>query len=223
MKKLITGKRVLASLLALIMLAGLVPGGVFFPLAAKAAGVGVWDISDADCGDPWIPYPCADPSAADPEEDQQTGQASRDIVGGIPPIGNYENNYPPSYLRFLDLDGDGVIGDAMAVRIRLNAADGGTNDTNYEFKSFAYIGLDIDGDGKMDLYLGAYTPTSNNGRLGIYLADPLLVNTGPGNSGVTKPIASFQPRRGENFSFIRVDYEKDQYAEYEDEGFKGFT
>jgi uncharacterized repeat protein (TIGR02543 family) len=113
------------------------------------------------------------------------GSAALDIVGN--------ETFPSAYIHF------GNTGEEIAVRIRVNGHDG---NTLLEFKKFAYIGIDITGNGTIDLFLGAYNPTGNNGRLGIYLADPALANTGPGNTGLTKPIASFQPRAGFNYAFI---------------------
>ena len=165
------------------------------------------DINSSYSGfEPWRPYP--NPDGADPVSDQQTGRPALDIVGN--------EQYPPSYIAFMDE------GETVAVRIRINTCDG--NASNPEFKGFAYIGLDVTGNGAIDFFLGVLNPTSKNGRVAVYLADPSLSNTGPGNTGVTKPIASFQPRDGINCSLIKVDYSKDQGGKTPtDPGFPGFA
>ncbi|MDR0784074.1 MAG: InlB B-repeat-containing protein, partial [Propionibacteriaceae bacterium] len=127
----------------------------------------------------------------DPVSDVRGGFASMDIVG--------DRKYPSAYLSF------GADNSEIAVRTRLDGM-GGTTEAP-KFPHFLYFGLDLNGDGAVDLFLGLNNPTGRNGRLGIYLADPSLANTAPGNSGLTKPIASFQPRAGENYSLDKVEYD----------------
>jgi len=157
-------------------------------LSASVTAGGI-AINDPDCSG-WmgvVPYD-------DPAGDQQTGSGSvsQDIVGS--------DEHPAAFLRFSD------DGSEIAVRIRVNNCDGTPNDP--QFKNFGFIGIDATGNGAIDFFLGVYNPTGSNGRLGVYLADPSLPNTGPGNTGVTKPIASFQPRAGESFSFIAAEYDQ---------------
>ena len=153
-------------------------------LGLGALAYGAIDISDPATGS-WMP---ANPPW-DPPNDQRTGSGSvsQDVVG--------DATHPSAFIQF------SPDGSEIGVRIRVNGADG-----NLSFKNFAYIGLDVNGDGAIDFYLGAYNPTAN-GRIAVYLSDPALANTGPGNSGVTKPIAAFQPRVGINYSFIQVPYD----------------
>ncbi|MCL2508019.1 MAG: InlB B-repeat-containing protein [Oscillospiraceae bacterium] len=162
---------------------------------ANAVG-GSIDLNDPRSDTP--PWRIVDPYS-DPNTDQQTGgtSVSQDIVG--------DETYPSAYIQFSD------DGSELALRIRVTNCD--KTPENPEFKNFAFMGLDINLDGKIDFFLGVYNPTGNNGRVGIYLADPALPNTGPGNTGVTKPVATFQPRAGENYSFLQVEY---------DDGFPGF-
>jgi len=187
--------------LVMMMSIGLFPGEVFAPVSVRATNSSI--INSPNCSPPdWIP---AVPGW-DAPNDQKTGSGSvsQDIVGGWiddgvwypsdPETGTAEFR-PSAYIAFLDG------GDAIAVRIRVNGCDG--NSSSPEFKNFAFFGFDITGNGAMDFFLGAYNPTGNNGRIGVYLADPALANTAPGNSGITKPIASYLPRAGENYSFIR--------------------
>ena len=152
---------------------------------ALAYGAGPSSINSSDCSE-WM---VANPSQ-DALEDQRTGNGSvsQDIVG--------DSSYPSAFLYFDE-------GDMIAVRIRVNNCDG--SPASPEYKHFAYIGIDINGDGAIEFFLGINNPAGGSGRLGIYLADPSLANTGPGNTGLTKPIASFQPEQGVNFSVLEAD------------------
>ena len=117
-----------------------------------------------------------------------SGMTSIDIVGN--------STYPSVYYQFTPS------GDSIAVRIRVNDCDGNT--PGYpEFHGFAYIGIDADLNGSVDFFLGAYNPTGYNlGRLGIYPADPAANNIEPGRTGISEPVATFQPIEGVNYSII---------------------
>ncbi|MDR2036076.1 MAG: InlB B-repeat-containing protein, partial [Coriobacteriales bacterium] len=136
----------------------------------------------------WIP---AEPHI-DPPGDASGGATTKDIVG--------DAEHPSVFLQYSP---DGT---QLAIRMRVDAKDGGTEE-NPQFKNFMYFALDVNGSAAIDFMLGAYRPTEANGRLAIYLADPSKPNTGPGNTGATSPIASFQPIRGTNYSFIQAAYD----------------
>jgi len=117
-------------------------------------------------------------------QDQQTGSGSvsQDIVG--------DDTYPSTYMRFTD--------DELAIRIRVSNANG---NGSYEFKNFAFVGVDADLNGSVDFFLGAYNPTGNNGRLGIYGSNGAYANTGPSTTGISgKPILSFKPVQDVNYA-----------------------
>ena len=89
----------------------------------------------------------------------------------------------------------------MAIRVRVSNVNGFSP---YEFKNFAFIGLDSDLDGTVDFFLGVYNPTGNNGRLGIYSADGSL-NLSPSTTGISgKPLMAFQPKEGINYSITQA-------------------
>ncbi|MCL2670823.1 MAG: InlB B-repeat-containing protein [Clostridiales bacterium] len=187
-------RRTLCALLAALLCAAALPFGVL-SRAVSFAG----NLDDPDCS-AWRPI--GGGTIFDIEADAQTGgsSVSQDIVGNA--------EYPPAYMQFSES------GDAIAVRIRVDGTDSPA--PNLQFKRFAHVGIDVDGDGAMDFYMGTYNPTGNSGRMGIYLADPALANTGPSNAGVTKPIASYQPRAGENYSFIEVGVGSNGFSGNED-------
>jgi len=152
---------------------------IFFPSGLKAI-----DISNPDVGpgSGWIALP-----VYDIEGDTRIGDgtSSIDIVGN--------NTYPSVFYQFLSN------GDSIAVRIRVNNCDGPAGTP--EFHSFAFIGIDANLNGTVDFFIGVYDP-SGIGRLGIYLADPLANNNITGRTGITDPVATFQPLDGVNYSFI---------------------
>jgi|GEM_PF-6813502 len=135
----------------------------------------------------------------DPSQDQQTGGAnvSQDIVGGYDHDHTQCSGDCPYYASCFIAFGEG---NEVAVCLRVNAHDGKV--ASPEFKNFGYIGFDVGLAGRVDFFIGAYNPTGNNGSIGIYLADPKLPNTGPNNTNITKPIATFKPVAGVNYSFV---------------------
>ncbi|MBN2879300.1 MAG: tandem-95 repeat protein, partial [Clostridia bacterium] len=132
-------------------------------------------------------------------EDQQTGSGtvSQDIVG--------TTSDPSTYMRFSATDVD--------FRIRLNDIDGAG--TDYEFKNFAFIGIDADLDGGIDFFLGIYNPTGNNGRLGIYGAADGYPNISPSTTGIEgKPLMGFEPKDGINYTLTPAGTSIDGDADY---------
>ena len=138
--------RIPGIILTVLMLLSMLPGSFG---ARKALGAVDFDISSPDV----TGWTASNPEA-DVENDQQTGSGSvsQDIVGN--------KEIPPAYLRFSS------DGSAIAVRIRVNSYDG-NNPSRPEFKNFAFFGIDVNGDGAMDFFLGLYNPTGSNGRVGI--------------------------------------------------------
>lgn len=125
--------------------------------------------------------------------DQQTASGqyvSQDIVG--------DATSPAVYIHLTETE--------LAFRVRVNNKDGGTSDSNYEFKNFAFIGMDADLNGSIDLFLGVYNPTGNNGRIGIYGSNSSYLNMGPSSTGINgKPLIASQPVRGSNYSITKAN------------------
>ena len=188
-------KKALSFLLAVSMVLLLLTGAgpvrwIRLTPAARAAGIKAIDITNPDCGD-WTPiYPAN--GQHDPAGDTRAGggKGSQDIVG------NGELHGSAASAVYMQSNADEI-----AIRIRVGGVDGGTNVNNYEFKNFAYIGVDADLDGRIDFFMGVYNP-SGSGRLAIYGADPTALNAGPSSTGITKAIAAFQPVRGVNYSIL---------------------
>ncbi len=122
-------------------------------------------------------------------QDQQTGSGSvsQDIVGSV--------DHPSTYMRFSTTEID--------FRIRLSNVNG---TSPYQFKNFAFIGIDSTLDGGIDFFVGIYNPTGNNGRLGIYSSAAGYSNTGPSTTGISgKPLMAFKPVDGSNYSIIEAN------------------
>ena len=120
--------------------------------------------------------------------DQQTGSGSvsQDIVGSA--------EYPSAYIHFSSSE--------VAFRIRVNSIDG---NSSYEFKNFAFVGIDADCNGSVDFFLGAYNPTGNTGRIGIYSAASGCANTSPNTTGISgKPLMAFKPEPNVNYSIAQA-------------------
>lgn len=168
-------KKALSILLSISMV---VPALLAASVPVSAAG---WSIGSNDPS--WkAVYPANNQN--DYLQDQQTGSGSvsQDIVG--------DASYPSTYMHLTDTE--------AAFRIRVSNVNG-TNP--YEFKNFAFVGLDADLNGSVDLFLGAYNPTGNNGRLGIYASSNGYANTGPSTTGISgKPLLGFKPVSDGNYS-----------------------
>ncbi|MFC0213532.1 InlB B-repeat-containing protein [Paenibacillus chartarius] len=166
-----TSKKILVLLLALLQIIGLYPR-----LQTVHADAPQFVLQNN-----WQPiYPAN--GQFDTVSDQQTGahtkEWSQDIVGNA--------QFQSTYYQFST---DKTM---LAIRIRVNTFDG-TADSP-EFKNFAFAGVDSNGDGAIDFFLGIYNPTGNNGRLGIYQSDPSAANTGPSSTGISvKPLMAFKP------------------------------
>lgn len=127
-------------------------------------------------------------SQFDPVGDQQTGLTSSDIVG--------DGTYRSFYVSY-----DSVT-NSIGLRIRINAQDGTAS--AYSFKNFVFAGLDCNQDGKIDLFVGLYNPTGNNGKIGIFEADPAKANDGPSTTGILNPYFQYTPAANSNYSLIQA-------------------
>ncbi|HAS74227.1 MAG TPA: hypothetical protein DCS67_08805, partial [Clostridiales bacterium UBA8960] len=125
-------------------------------------------------------------------QDQQTGSGtvSQDIVGNA--------TYPSTYVHFTE--------NTLAFRIRVNDIDGGSDANNYQFKNFAFIGVDADVNGSVDFFIGAYNPSGSNGRVGIYGANSGYLNISPSTTGISgKPLMAYKPVRFSNYAITLAE------------------
>jgi hypothetical protein len=100
----------------------------------------------------------------DPSNDQQTGSGEGDIVGNI--------DHPSAYVAFGDDGTPSLTDGVLAFRIRL-----GADDNPAGFKGALFVGIDANGDGALDLFIGVDNSGSSD-KIGIW---------SPGNGANTSP------------------------------------
>jgi uncharacterized repeat protein (TIGR02543 family) len=166
--------------------------------AVLAGGVTAYaSVTDLGSNTGWVTaYPSNNQN--DYLTDQQTGSGSvsQDIVG--------DSNNPAVYMH---LDPS-----MLSFRIRLNDIDG---TDPYEFKNFAFVGVDADVNGSVDFFMGVYNPTGNNGRVGIYSAASGYANISPSTTGISgKPLLAFKPLPGVNYAITPAGSDFGRTADY---------
>lgn len=129
--------------------------------------------------------------------DQQTGQASGDIVGSGTNYGfltTFNNNGPTSTT-------DGTLG----FRIRLDEAGG--NKQNLAFDRVAWVGLDANADAVLDAFIGLGMQGSSS-VLGIY-APGSSANTSPSTTSIASSPAYSYTVTSANYNYRPVNFTTD--------------
>lgn len=88
----------------------------------------------------WIPVTYGS-NHPDPSNDQQTGSSESDIVGNI--------DHPSAYIAFGDAGTPSLTDGVLGFRIRL-----GADQSPAGFKGALFVGIDANGDGALDLFVG---------------------------------------------------------------------
>ena len=129
--------------------------------------------------------------------DNQTGQPASDIVGSGTNYGffvTFDNNGNTSHV-------DGTLG----FRIRLDTA-GGTS-TKPAFDRVAWVGVDANGNGSVDLFLGVSTQGSTS-TLGIY-APGTSENISPKTTSIASTAAYSYAITSANYNYRAVNFSTD--------------
>ena len=129
--------------------------------------------------------------------DQQTGQASGDIVGSVANPGfftTFNNNGAASTT-------DGTLG----FRIRLDEAGGNTQ--NPKFDRVAWVGLDANADAILDAFIGLGMQGSSS-VLGIY-APGSSANTSPSTTSIASSPAYSYTITSANYNYRPVNFTSD--------------
>lgn len=133
----------------------------------------------------WTAITYADPNAADPSLDQQTGTVEGDIVGNAA--------HPSLYTIFDDGGTPGVLTDGeIGFRLRL-----GGDASPSGLKTVVWVGIDANADGKVDLFAGALEDSD----IGYYPA-----GTGANTSPSTTSIVSSNPYFEVAVSTLNFDF-----------------
>ena len=131
--------------------------------------------------------------------DQQTGQASADIVGA-------GTNY--GFLMSFDDNGDTSSTDGdLAFRIRFNDAGDKQNPPN--FKNVVWVGIDADLNGSIDVFLGLDAP-SNGGTPTLSIRDSgTAANTSPSTTSISSSSFWSTAATSTNYNYRAVDFNSD--------------
>src|SRR2546430_15466617 len=113
----------------------------------------------------------------DPSNDQQTGSTESDIVGNI--------DHPSAYVAFGDAGTPSLIDGTLGFRIRL-----GADQNPVGFKGALFVGIDANGDGVLDLFIGVNNSGSAD-TIGIWNPGS-GANISPNTTSiVSAPLASY--------------------------------
>ena len=124
----------------------------------------------------WTPVTYG-PNHPDPSNDQQTGSSESDIVG--------DSSHPSAYTTFGDAGTASLTDGTIGFRIRL-----GADQSPAGFKGALFVGLDANGDGALDLFIGVNNSGSSD-TIGIW--NPGTgANISPNTTSiVSAPLASY--------------------------------
>lgn len=148
----------------------------------------------SDPTDQWTPIQYASPAQSDFQNDQQTGnsRSPSDIVG--------DASNPAFFMQFDDGGTPGTLTDGnLLFRVRLGAAAGNRTPS---FNRNLFVGLDGDGDGSLDLYLGVHHQGAAE-ELGIYGPGADL-NVSSNTTSLTGPLLTFAETPA-NYRYTAVD------------------
>jgi len=140
----------------------------------------------------WVPviYGPTNPTIPDPFSDQQTGSREGDIVG---------NSTTPSFYTAFYNGGTPALTDGMlGFRFRMAEQQ---NPPGYS--GAAFVGIDGNGDGRLDVFVGANNSGSAN-QIGIWLAGPGL-NNSPSTTTIQNTAGFSYSEVGINYSWTPVN------------------
>jgi hypothetical protein len=142
----------------------------------------------------WVRILYPGDSTADLGNDHQTGSSEGDIIGN--------NRNPSMYMRF-DSGGSSLTTEGWwSFRLRLGGDVPPTG-----FKAAAFVGLDADMDGSVDLFLGVNNQGSTD-QLGIWLAGN-GANTSPTTTDMITPAVRTYTPSVANYAFPPIDQKID--------------
>lgn len=146
---------------------------VFFWCNAAAASITV-DVTSPTTS--WTPVTYGS-NHPDPSNDQQTGSSESDIVG--------DASHPSAYTTFGDAGTASLTDGTLGFRVRL-----GADQNPAGFKGALFVGIDANGDGALDLFIGVNNSGSSD-MIGIW--NPGTgANTSPNTTSiVSAPLVSY--------------------------------
>jgi hypothetical protein len=144
----------------------------------------------------WVPILYSS-SFPDPSVDQQTGSSESDIVGN--------SNQPSLFMKFNDGGSPITTNGYFGIRLRV-----GADQSPPGFKGAAFVGMDVNNDGKLDLFVGVNNQGSGN-IVGIW--NPGTgANTSPSTTTLVSPSAKSYSEVAGNYSWLAVSATSDPTA-----------
>lgn len=143
----------------------------------------------------WHPIVPSGVNAYDFSQDQQTGQTEDDIIG--------DNNDHLFYTQFDGIDDTSTTDGTLAFRVRV----GQDKNSDGQFGSNLFIGIDADGNGAVDIIVGVFNQGSNSDIAiwNLEVSDPATDNTSPATTTIVSPPIVEVPQSASNYDFSVVD------------------
>lgn len=133
--------------------------------------------------------------------DQQTGQPSSDIVGGV---GGTYNAYDAGFFTNWDAGTASTTDGTLGFRVRLDDKD--TNQGTYA--GLLWIGVDANSDGAVDIFFGANNK-GNNSSIEIRDAGG-QANTSPSTTSIGNPVTGYVfSETSSNYNYRPVNFSTD--------------
>jgi hypothetical protein len=142
-------------------------------------------------------YPAGSPVTPDPASDQQTGSKEGDIVGS--------SLIPSLYTRFYNGGTPSLTDGQIAFRLRIAEEQNPPG-----FSGAAFIGLDGNGDSKLDLFVGVNN-SGSTAEVGIWRAGNGL-NISPSTTSIQSPASLSYSETTVNYSWTPLSFAIDPLA-----------
>ena len=169
------------------LMSGLVviAGAIFF-CAATARG----QITPNSPTPQWVAIRFGNNNFPDPSSDQQTGSSESDMVGNAA--------HPSLYMRYNDGGFGSPTNGYLAFRLRVGADQ---NPSGYI--GAAFVGMDANSDGRLDLFIGVNNQGSGN-QIGLWNPGAGL-NISPSTASIVSPASVSYVETSSNYGFTAVN------------------
>ena len=138
----------------------------------------------------WVAISYGNNNFPDPSSDQQTGSSESDIVGNAA--------HPALYMRYSDGGFGSPINGYVAFRLRV-----GADLMPSGYTGAAFVGVDANSDGKLDLFIGVNNQGSGN-QIGLWNPGTGL-NISPSTTSIISPASVSYVEDGSSYSFTAVN------------------
>jgi len=164
---------------------GVIAGSAFF-----CASTALCQIIPNSPTTQWVPILYGNNNFPDPSSDQQTGSSESDIVGNAA--------HPPLYMRYSDGGFGSPTSGYLAFRLRV-----GADSMPAGYIGAAFVGMDANSDGRLDLLIGVNNQGSGN-QIGLWNPGAGL-NLSPSTTSITSPASVSYVEDGSSYGFTAVN------------------